>query len=561
MKVYVENQEFTLEEQNSISGGEGTVYIQNNMAFKIYHKQSNMIPTGKFKELTAIKNTNVIKPEKLIFNKNNEPIGYTMKPVYNTCQLSRIITTDYQKSNGITPEQIVSIIEKTKEIISSIHKDNCLIVDINDSNILVDKDLNVFFIDVDSYKTKNYPATALQDYAKDHQVINNNFSELSDWFSFGLLSVKLLLGIHPYMGRWKLYKNKDIENTLSYRAKKNISIFNKEVVYPKTVRNFSLIPQNYYTWFLDIFEKGLRLEPPSQLGKFYISAEKLILSSQKKVVFTKKETINENINFIYNGFRSSVISYLNGTYFNNEYTSLTAGKKTILFNQKDEPLIFKVNNFKIESFNLITKEKRVYPQIEAEELFVFNNNLYAKLEDNFLNLELLNYGIETLTVKQNYTIMPYACSFFYNTFFQNTLGKSFFYLVHDKDTMPVVKIPELDGKNIINAKYEKNILIVSYQEGHSYITIGFKFNNLFTEYNVFYQENNESSGVNFTVNDQGVIVFIPNEGELIVLFNAFNNQHKRVIEDDNIHSNMSLYSIDNTIKMYVNNSVYNISLN
>ena len=176
MKVYVDNKEYTLKDQYSIAGGEGTVYIQNDIAFKIYHEIKNMIPMGKFKELNAIKKDNVIKPEKLIFDVKNNPIGYTMKPIYNTVQLSRVVTTDYQKKNNISHDKLIDIIKQIQNTIHSIHEEGCLIVDINDSNILIDENLKVYFIDVDSYQTNNYPATALQDYAKDFKVVNNKFN-------------------------------------------------------------------------------------------------------------------------------------------------------------------------------------------------------------------------------------------------------------------------------------------------------------------------------------------------------------------------------------------------
>jgi RIO-like serine/threonine protein kinase len=561
MKVYVDNKEYILEDQYSISGGEGTVYIQNNMAFKIYHEEKNMIPLGKFKELNAIKKNNVIKPEKLIFDIKNNPIGYTMKPVYNTVQLSRVVTTDYQKNHNITHDKLINIIQQIQDTIHSIHNDNCLIVDINDSNILIDESLKVYFIDVDSYQTTNYPATALQDYAKDFKVENNNFTKNSDWFSFGLLSTKILLGIHPYMGRWNKFKKRDLENTLSYRSENNISIFNDNVVYPKTVRSFSFIPKNYYRWFLDIFEKGKRLVPPMELGDFCSTSEQLILNSQTHVTFNKKNNIDYNITNIFNGFREEIIGYNNGFYFQGEYISMTSGKKIVYFNQKDEPIIFKINNFKIESFNIVSKEKRIYDQLEAEELFIFNNNLYAKYEDNFMNLELLNYGQETLTVKQNNTIMKYATSFFENVVYQNTLGKSFFYLVHDKDTLPFVKIKELDSKKIINAKYENKILFVTYQDKQSYINMAFKFNNLFSEYKVIYNEKSDFSDLNFTVNDKGICVFIPNEEKIIICFNHWEADQQREISDSNIQLNMSLFSVGSNINIYLNKEIYQIKLN
>lgn len=561
MKVYVDNIEYNLQDKNSISGGEGTVFIQNNIAFKIYHDIKNMIPLGKFNELNKIKAKNVIKPEKLIFNSKNEPIGYTMKPLYNTVQLSRVITLDYQKKHGINQVDLINIINKIKKTLDLIHQDDCLVVDINDANILIDEKLNVYFIDVDSYKTTNYPATALQDYAKDFKVENNKFNIYSDWFSFGLLSVKILLGIHPYMGRWNKFKKRDIKNTLSHRSLNNISIFNSEVVYPKTVRNFSNIPKNYYHWFLDIFEKGKRTSPPDSLGNFYNTVNELILSSEKHVLFNKKIKLNQNIVNVFSGFREDAILCSNSIYFNNSYFKLSSGKKVIYFNQKDEPIIFKINNFKIESFNLVTKEKNEYNQIEAEELFIFNGNLYAKYEDNFMNLELLSFGNDILTIKENVSIMKYATQIFDNVIYQNTLGKAFFYLVQDKNTLPFIKIKELDNKAIINAKYKDNILFIVYQENQSYRKIIIKFNKLFNEYIIIYNEFSDTSDINFTVNDKGVCVFIPFDFKLVIFFNHWGENNLREINDKNIQLNMLLFNNNSLINIILNKEIYSIKLN
>ena len=62
MNVYVKNKKYTLDIKNAISGGEGSVYLLNDIAFKIYHEKDKMIPLGKFKELNKIKSDKVIKP-------------------------------------------------------------------------------------------------------------------------------------------------------------------------------------------------------------------------------------------------------------------------------------------------------------------------------------------------------------------------------------------------------------------------------------------------------------------------------------------------------------------
>ncbi len=561
MNVYVNNKKYTLDKQKSISGGEGTVYLLKDIAFKIYHESSKMIPLGKFKELNAIKADNVIKPEELIYDERKNVIGYTMKAIYNTVSLSRIVTTDYQNSHNISHKDLIKIILNIKDTIANIHKNNCLVVDINDSNILVDHKLNVYFIDVDSYKTQNYPATALQDYAKDFTVKDYKFSELSDWFSFGLLATKIWIGIHPFMGRWSKYKKREKQNTLEYRSLNNISIFNDDVVYPKTVRSFTMIPKNYYSWFVDIFEKGERKTPPNDLGEFFSSVDELILDEQNNINFKKLLTNKLPIIRVLQGFRNEVILSNNAIIFQNNITKLKENYTSIVFNSKDEPLIFKINDKnQVESYNVVKQELNVYDQVLSDKIYAFNNQLYAVNYDNFMSLELINFGKETLTIKSSFSIMPYSSQVFDSCIYQNTMGKAFMYLIHDKDTTPLIKFKELDGKKIVNAKYKNNILVVNYKNNFNYTNIIFKVNQFFDKYKVIYHEENDVSNINFTVNDKGVACYIPEDEKMFLFFNQFNNQAIRKIKDGNINLNMKLYSSHSNINVYINNEIYNITM-
>ncbi len=540
MNVYVNNKKYTLDKQKSISGGEGTVYLLKDIAFKIYHESSKMIPLGKFKELNAIKADNVIKPEELIYDERKNVIGYTMKAIYNTVSLSRIVTTDYQNSHNISHKDLIKIILNIKDTIANIHKNNCLVVDINDSNILVDHKLNVYFIDVDSYKTQNYPATALQDYAKDFTVKDYKFSELSDWFSFGLLATKIWIGIHPFMGRWSKYKKREKQNTLEYRSLNNISIFNE---------------------FVDIFEKGERKTPPNDLGEFFSSVDELILDEQNNINFKKLLTNKLPIIRVLQGFRNEVILSNNAIIFQNNITKLKENYTSIVFNSKDEPLIFKINDKnQVESYNVVKQELNVYDQVLSDKIYAFNNQLYAVNYDNFMSLELINFGKETLTIKSSFSIMPYSSQVFDSCIYQNTMGKAFMYLIHDKDTTPLIKFKELDGKKIVNAKYKNNILVVNYKNNFNYTNIIFKVNQFFDKYKVIYHEENDVSNINFTVNDKGVACYIPEDEKMFLFFNQFNNQAIRKIKDGNINLNMKLYSSHSNINVYINNEIYNITM-
>ena len=140
------------------------------------------------------------------------------------------------------------------------------------------------------------------------------------------------------------------------------------------------------------------------------------------------------------------------------------------------------------------------------------------------------------------------------------MGKAFMYLIHDKDTTPLMKFKELDGKKIVNAKYKNNILVVNYKNSFNYTNIVFKINNFFDKYEVIYQEDNDVSNINFTVNDKGVACYIPEDEKMLLFFNQFNNQAIRKIKDTKISLNMKLYSSHSNINIYVNNEIYNISI-
>ena len=560
MKVIVNGQSYSLNQNNSVSGGEGTVYVEHGKAFKIYHDPKKMIPLGKFQELQNIKNINVIKPEELIYDYHQNVIGYTMKPLYNTVSLSRILTTDYQNMHSISHNDLINIMLSIKNLIEDIHSAKCLMVDINDSNILVDKDLNVYIIDVDSFQTPNYRATALQEYAKDFSVKNYQFTELSDWYSFGLLAFRLLVGIHPFLGRWSKYNKKDNQNSLEYRSTHNISILNSEVVYPKSVRDFSFIPKHYYQWFFELFEKGQRLYPPKDIGSIVSNAKDLIFSINQTIQFKKIFDLNKNIKQIYSFFNQSVYLTENSVFFNNIYTPITKGKKVIIFNQKNEPILLKLNSNKLESYNLSTQVIKLYDNIEAEDIFVFHNTLFIKNQSNFTTYSLLNFSEDFFAVKQNITIMPFSSQVYDSCIYQNTMNKAWFYLIHDKETVPVIKIHELDSKKIINAKYTNQMLYVIYQENNEYIHKIFKINHNFNEYKLIISQHLDHSQINMTVNEKGVVLFSYTDNLLFVYFNNYENDKFREINDNNFIIDMNLFSKGSAIFTFINNEVYQISL-
>lgn len=561
MKVKANGIKYDLNEDNSASGGEGVVYFTSGLAFKIYHDPKKMIPIGKLKELSSLNKDNIIKPLDLVYNLKDEIIGYTMNHINNTVSLSRLVTTDYQNQNNITNKEIVNVIQQMRETLSYIHSKNKLVVDVNDSNILIDKNLKVFFIDVDSYQTESYPATAIQEFAKDFSITNNKFTIMSDWYSFSLLAVKLFIGIHPYKGRWNKYNKRANENTLKERSINNISIFNDDVILPNSVRDLSLIPKNYYDYFIDIFEKGKRLIPPENLSNSGYSKKEILLKSTSKLNIIKLVELQNVITNVINGFRKELINTIDGVYFEGNKTELSFGNKAFIFNN-DQPFIMKEENGNVSSYDLKNRTKEHHNLLFANEVFSFNNILYTIHEDKINEIGFLNMGKQKLIIEKTFNINKNQMELHDGVIIQKLMGKTFTYILGEKNKLPTLSIKEFNNIKIINAKYINKVLMVtSLNKLGGYDVLILKINDFMDDYKIVDKYESDSPNINFTVNDKGVVILIKEDGLINILFNNFKNDKITEVKDDQIRTDMKLFSDYNVVKFFHGKSIYSISMN
>lgn len=108
---------------------------------------------------------NVLRPEKILLNKNGEAIGYLMKKAPEDARsLSEtILNPDFMQSQKPYcmwgKENLVKICIEIAETMRQLHDQQVLMGDISAGNIMVDQKGNVYFIDCDSYQICNqYPS-------------------------------------------------------------------------------------------------------------------------------------------------------------------------------------------------------------------------------------------------------------------------------------------------------------------------------------------------------------------------------------------------------------------
>ena len=218
-------------------GGEGIVYKKgNNELVKIYHKnEMDKNQEKKIRFLMNLKNCrNVMLPKEIVYNKNNQFIGYTMDLVEDSETLDSYLRGIIGRKYRPTRLDLVKICTKISEITRNLHSQGIFIGDWNLKNILINPiTLEIIFIDTDSYQTKDFPCPVAAtgfldpDFIKltNGNKLNSYFrNERNEMFSYCVLIFTILmLGKAPFAGK----DNNNIENN-EYHFPYRFNSFNEK---------------------------------------------------------------------------------------------------------------------------------------------------------------------------------------------------------------------------------------------------------------------------------------------------------------------------------------------
>jgi serine/threonine protein kinase len=555
------NQRINLNKNNFIAnGGEGSIYVYNGKAFKIYTDSSKAISQGKIQELSAITLPNIIKPEEILLStgRNKTPIGYTMKYVTNSTSICPVFTKGFKRRNNITPIKVLGLVKKLQEGVQHVHQKNILIVDLNEMNFLTDNKLsNIYFIDVDSYQTPSYPATALMDSVKDWHA-NGVWTKESDWFSWGIISFQLFIGIHPYKGK---YPSMNMEE----RMKSNISVFNKNVSVPKVAESFDTIPQAYRDWYKAVFEDGVRVAPPTDPVTVVHTtmAAKPIVSSIKLNI-TNIWTATTQIKSYYHIGQWNIV-----TTTDNE-VHFSKSKRINLTSQKDAQYLFLSTDGKLIGGTIVGHQIELHdvetnniisPKLQCSNAMTYNNHLYIQNQDKILEIEVKSIGsklLSLLTIVSN--TAKNATTMFDGVVLQNMLGTWYATIFPESKRSFQNRLQELDGYRVIDAKYMNRILVVIGQKNGKYDRFIYLARPDNYKFSLFNHETNISyHGINFTVLDNGVAVMIDENEDILVFTSQQLNTFKK-IKDPIISGDMALYNNGTEILFCCDTSLKKVSM-
>ena len=525
------------------SGGEGAVYAKGDTAYKLYTDPSKALPEGKIAELAAIADPNVIRPKDVLLNEQGHPLGYTMRYVTDTLALCQLFPRAFREREGLDHTKVGSLVLAMRKSVTEIHRAGVLVVDLNELNVLVSSDFSqAYWIDVDSYQTKHYPATAIMASVRDPLVSHNAFNEGSDWFSFGILAFQLFIGIHPFKGKHSTLKN------FEDRMKAGISVFNSSVSVPKVCYPLDVIPEAYKSWFRAVFEEKKRLPPPADL----------IVSAVVQQLRTTLSTSGIDVARL-TEWATAILQYFPGSVAGTDVVRLSDGSVHV-----GSSVVCKVTESievghtpvghlpvvawkKGRDIHLFGGRTQIPFQSSADELASYDGRLFLRNRDKILEILLVEMQNADGTPKiiastrELATVMEQSSILFSGGVVQNMLGSVFVSIFPRAKTSYQFRIPALDGYKILSAKYDRRVLMVVAGKKGRYSRFIFRFDSEFSKFDMREISDITPTGLNFVVLDTGVCVSM-NEDETLEIFHSDPGAFKtKLVDDPSLGNDMRLY--------------------
>lgn len=543
------------------SGGEAAVYAKGSTAFKVYHTPSKMIPVGKIADLANLNHPSIIKPDKVLTNSKGTPVGYTMAYKPDTYVLCQLFPRAFREREGLDHSRIVSLVNTMREGVELCHNRHVLLVDLNEMNFLVSKNFGqVYFIDVDSYQTLSYKATALMESVRDRHMAPGDFTALTDWFSFAVVTFQMFTGIHPYKGKHPTLRGFDA------RMQANVSVFNPEVRVPRAAYPFTVIPTEWRDWYKSVFEDGQRWPPPGSMAYAGVALIPTIKTvSGAHLLIAELASFNGPVRATWHSFGSTVVLTGDGLYLNQRRVS--DGRRGIVVGWTPKMnkaiSVLPSSGSPPRMFNL-TDGHTIQFGNNAEQVMSTAGRVYIKNLDKVLEVVFTETGNNVLaSTHLACNVLPQATRLFEGGVLQNLLGSTYISLFPRSKSTYQAHFQELDEYKVIEAKYKPSlgggVLMVIGVKGGQYDRLVFRFDEAMNR-DLRVVEDITPTGLNFVVLDTGVVVTLTEDDKLELCSARKGSPQVKVVEDKTLGPDMTLGTTGGQVTFSRGNKTYSMRM-
>lgn len=509
-------------------GGQGTVYVKGGKAYKVYHDPNNMIPEAKIIELKGITSATILAPTDILYDpKKQIPIGFAMKYVDNTEYLTKMFSRNFKDTNGIDAKMIIKLVTEMQHALEDIHKAGVLVGDYNEMNFLVDASTYSipYHIDVDSYQTKSFPCTAIMDTVRDRRLPFGKFDELSDWFSWAVVTFQMYTGTHPYMGRHPNFKTTELDQRMIQR----VSVFDKDVKLPKACHDFSAIPQNQLEWYKKVFNDGYRSAPPVASSAMFVPGFTpiVVVGSDGFIVELITDYGDRILDVVYIAGVRYVITTKHIFKKDSEVFDFTKTPTNVkLLNLLGYDPVISVLQSGVMKFFTFGREEIDTTNIDG--YMTYNNVMYT-IHNGSLIEHMFTKGQRVMhSTKIIDTITP-VFKAFEGVVVQDVFGKRRLSIPYASGLCASIVVPELEGHRIIDGKRTGQFVALITEKSGVYIRTMLHFDAKFSAYTIKMESGTSDTSINMVTHKNGMLVSIVN-GDTVELMVDLVRGEKRITD-------------------------------
>lgn len=551
------------------TGGEGSVYQVAGTSIKIYTDPQKMQRDGmveKVKLLKPLGSPFVMAPQGVVKDTQGRAIGLYM-PFAEGEPMPRVFTNAFRSRENFGDQQAVQLSARMHDTFKFAHSHKAIMVDPNEMNWIADLTAKngpePRAIDVDSWAIGRFGASVVMPSIRD--VHSKAFTELTDWFSWGVVTFQIFTGIHPYRGMLDGYKPIEMVR----RMQDNASVFHKGVGLNLAVRDFNKIPGPLLGWYKATFEKGERAIPPSPLETGATVATpatrvlRVVTTASGNLVFEKLFGVTGDP--VHRVWPCGVVLTVFGSLFD-----LASKRKIGTLGSSGGEVVKILDSWLIADR---VQDKLVYTFVDGRTLVQqnlpsalrghgfmrFENRLFVITDTELVELNVIQATRPILGIDQRTAILsPKATKWFDGIGIQEAMGATFMVLPFGDKSCLSVRIRELDGLRPVAAKAGNRFAtVVVLDKTGSYRKFEFMFAADYSKYTVW-EGGTDNSELNISILPKGVCATVVNDGELVI-FVPRNGTINRV-SDKAIATDMALSNWEDTVVYVQNGAVWTLKM-
>ncbi|MCB9545731.1 MAG: hypothetical protein H6706_07685 [Myxococcales bacterium] len=467
-------------------GGEGKVFTRRGVAFKIHHDRARVPPLDKLHRLAAFDDARILRPVDLLVDAQGRPAGFTSRFEADAWPLGRLFPPAFRQREGVTDAMLRHLIARLRDGVALVHARGGLIVDLNELNFLVLKDFSdVRFIDVDAWQLPGYPATALMDSVRDWT--RADFSPETDWFSFAIVTFQLFTGLHPFKGRYEgpdaalrgrlpTDAADDPFAVTRRRMQAGVSVFHPDVRVPAAAAPVDTLPPAWRAWYADLFAAGHRRPPPSSFDAAVVVAPAPVALPPGGLEVTRLDRLEGRLLRLFTDALYRVAVTEAGVFLDGRRLQVEpAAVQVVAFSPRARRPVAVDARGPIPVLTDLTTGATLPFGLAADAVAGQDGQVWLKAGDQVHRLALTEAGDRLFASAQPVAqVLPHAARLFPGVVIQSLLGATYVSLLAD-DQARQIRVPDLDGFTVLDARHSRGVLIVAGHRGGRYARMVFRF--------------------------------------------------------------------------------------